>query len=216
MSKKETTDVPVEDQNVPEEHDPLTPETFSFIDTLAEKEYPSDTVEIFMDEVAAIELAKIAIKIDQIPESDPETLEVFLKDAVKWQKRLEKSMHLFRIRGVSDDTITDIREIAEAEFEGRKKPRRTANGQHLERILPESEQTNYVRYFNALVLSVHIEQIERTDGAVLTAPSAEEIATFIDKAPTAGKEKLQRAIAHLRARAEDFERKIDVDFLAKR
>jgi hypothetical protein len=215
MSKKETTDVPVEDQNVPEEHDPLTPETFSFIDTLAEKEYPSDTVEIFMDEVAAIELAKIAIKIDQVPESDPETLEVFLKDAVKWQKRLEKSMHLFHIKGVSDDTITDLREIAAAEFESRKRPRKAANG-HLDRILPESEQLNYVRYFNALVLSVHIKQIVRDDGAILTAPSAEEIATFVDKGPTTEKQKLQRAIDRLRARAEDFERKIDVDFLAKR
>jgi hypothetical protein len=208
MSETESTDVP-------ETVDSLTPETFSFINTLAEVDYPTDEVEIVMDEKATIELKRILDKLKDVPEDDIDTMEAFLNDAKYWQDRRDASIHIFRLSGVSDDTISDLQDVAAAKFESLRKPRKGVTGQ-LERVLPESENKNYARYFNALVLSVHIHQIERADGAILTAPSAEEVAVFIDKGPTAEKEKLQRAIGALRARSEDFERRIDVGFLAKR
>lgn len=214
MSENTNTDVP-EDFNV-EEHDPLTPETFSFVDVLGERDYPKDVVELAMDEVAAYELEKIALKINQLPDGESDELEELLAEAEKYQARLEASEYVFHITGVSDDTITDLQEIASAEFEPKKKPIKAANGR-IERILPEKEQSAYLRYFNALNLSVHIEQIVRVkDGAVMTAPPVDEIAVLMDKAPTSQKIKLQMAIQKLRAEAESFERRIDADFLAKR
>lgn len=214
MSEKNNTDVPEE---VGEEaHDPLTPETFSFTNgVLAERDYPKDEVEIYMDEVAAFELDKIALKINNLPTGESDELEELLAEAEMFQDRIDRSKHIFRITGVSDDTIGDLKEVADTEFEQRKKPRKNAMG-HIEKILPQNEQMAYMRYFNALNLSVHIEQIERADGAVMTAPGVEEIATFVDHAPTSQKQKLQMAIQKLRADSEAFERRIDADFLAKR
>ena len=50
----------------------------------------------------------------------------------------------------------------------------------------------------------------------MTAPPVDEIAVFMDKAPTSQKMKLQIAINALRADSAAFERRIDADFLAKR
>lgn len=194
----------------------LTPETFSFFEVFSEQEYPTDEVELCTDEVAAIGLRNIMLKISMVPETEKETLAAFVHDAEKMQARLDRSRYRFDLQGVSDDTISDLRDIASSEFEAKKKPRRNAAG-HLDRILPESEQMAYVRYYNALCISVHIKQITNLyTGAVMTAPGADEIATFMDKAPTAEKNKLNAAIDGLRAKSEDFERRIDPDFLAKR
>lgn len=214
MSEENTnTDVPEE---AAEEQDFLTPESFSFNDTLAERPYPKDEVEVYTDEVAAYELDKIALKINALPAGEDDELDMLLAEAEMYQERIEQSKHIFYITGVSDDTVSDLKEVADGEFEKRKKPRKNAAG-HIERILPENEQMAYLRYFNALNLSVHIEQIVRVrDGARMTAPDVEEIATFVDKAPTSQKHKLQFAIQALRADSESFERKIDADFLAKR
>ena len=200
-----------------EETDVLTPEGFSFVDVLNERDYPKDTVDLAMDEVAAIELDKIIHQINNIPEGEGgEGLEQLLADAERYSQRLDQSTYTFHLTGVSDDTVTDIQEIASAEFEPKKKPIKSASGR-IERILPQNEQRDYLRYFNALSLSVHIEQIVHVaTGRVMTAPPAEEIAVFMDKAPTSQKMKLQVAINALRASSEAFERRIDADFLAKR
>lgn len=213
MSENENSPLgaPVEDADV------LTPESFSFVDVLSERAYPKDRVDLAMDEVAAIELDKIMLQINDIPEGgDSGELEQLLADAERYSQRLDKSTYTFYLTGVSDDTITDLQEIASAEFEPKKKPVKSASGR-IERILPESEQANYLRYFNALGLSVHIEQIvHAATGRVMTAPPVEEIAVFMDKAPTSQKVKLQVKINALRASSEAFERRIDADFLAKR
>ena len=113
------------------------------------------------------------------------------------------------VESSDDDSSSD-------EEDTKKKPIKAASGR-IERILPQHEQAAYLRYFNALNLSVHIEQIVHlATGRVMTAPPVDEIAIFMDKAPTSQKMKLQIAINGLRATAEDFERRIDADFLAKR
>lgn len=217
VSMSENLNTDVANAEPEEERDPLTPEGFSFIDVLNERDYPKDTVELAMDEVAAYEMGKIVLRINALPDGDDsEELERLLAEAERYQARIDKSVYRFSLTGVSDDTITDLQEIASAEFEPKKKPIKAASGR-IERILPQHEQAAYLRYFNALNLSVHIEQIVHlSTGRVMTAPPVDEIAIFMDKAPTSQKMKLQIAINGLRATAEDFERRIDADFLAKR
>lgn len=209
-----------EEVNVPESGEDeifatLTPESFSFEGVLLERDYPKGEVTLTMDESAAVELSSIALKIDQLPEGSDDELEGLMQRASVLSQRLDDSQYLFRITGVSDDTVADLKAVADAEFEKKRKPVKSASGR-LDRILPESEQMDYLRYFNALNLSVHIEQIVRLkDGAVLTAPPVSEILMILDKAPTSQKQVLQEGIAQMRASSEAFERRIDADFLAK-
>lgn len=196
----------------PEAVNPLTPETFSFFDVLSGDEYPKDSVEIFLDETSAHKLNKVLDKIQRAaPDDDIEDL---VTEAGRLHMKVEQSMHTFYITGVSDDVIADLREVAEGHFEDKKKPEKTADGR-LTRRLPESEQMNYVRYFNALVMSVHIEQVVNARGQINTAPDVDEVALLISKAPVSQKEKLGNAIAGLRVKASEFEASIDADFLAK-
>lgn len=209
MSEKEkdTTDMP-------EQHDPLTPETFSFFDVLEERDFPKDEVEIYMDEVSAHELRKVMFELTTVDLDDPRADELHRR-AIELEEKREASKYRFHITGVADDTITDLADVANAEFDEKRKEYRSVTGK-IERRLEGDEQRNYLRYYNALVLSVHIEQIVRLrDGAVMTAPPVEEIALLVDKAPTSQKAKLQRAIEELRVDSSAFEARVDADFLAK-
>jgi hypothetical protein len=202
-------------QSLEDFEDNLTPETFSFIDVLNEVAYPKDTVTVYMNEAAAYSLDKISQSIKSVDDDDIDALDSMVADAEMYAKLIDESAYVFHLTGVSDDTIVDLNDIAEAEFESKKKPVKSASGR-LDRILPQSEQANYLRYTNALMLHVHIAQIVSHDGRVLTAPSVDEIAKFMDKAPTSQKMKLQAAIQALHASSEAFENRIDADFLVKR
>lgn len=197
-----------------EDHNPLTPETFSFFDVLEGIEYPTDTVELFTAEKAQYQLNKTLTEIER---SDPEGegFTDLVDRASELHDKVQASKHTFYIQGVEDDEITALREVAEAHFEGKKVKSKLADGR-TEKRLPESEQLNYAKYFTALIMSVHVTKVETADGRVMTAPGPDEIAHFLAKAPTSQKEKLQLAINELRVRASDFEASVDADFLAKR
>lgn len=199
------------DENTTEQ-DNLTPETFSFFDVFSGKAYPKDTVEIFMEEEAMFRLNKLLDKIHGEPDG-PER-DKLIDQAAALHAKVEASKMTFHITGVDDDFITGLREVADAHFEDRKKQVKTADNR-LVKHLPESEQLNYVKYFNALVMSAHIEQVVDARGRVNTAPDADQVGHMISQAPTSQKEKLQRAIGALRVSSEEFEASIDADFLAK-
>ena len=196
-----------------EDHNPLTPETFSFFDVFEGLEHPTDTVTIFMNEKAQYDLNKKLNEIAQLAEGDS-NLDAIVDEASKLHDLVEASRMTFHITGVDDDTITDLRDVAEAAFEGRKKQIKAADGRIIKQ-LPESEQLAYARYFNALVMSVHITRVEDAKGRAMVAPSVDEVALMLDKAPTSQKTKLQSAINDLRVRSSDFEANVDADFLAK-
>ena len=196
-----------------EDHNPLTPETFSFFDVFEGLEHPTDTVTIFMNEKAQYDLNKKLNEIGRTAEGDGK-LDELAAAAAKLHDKVEASRHTFDITGVDDDTITDLRDVAEAAFEDRKKQIKRADGTLIKQ-LPESEQLAYARYFNALVMSVHITRVEDARGRVMVAPGVDEVAILLDKAPTSQKAKLQSAINDLRVRATDFESSVDADFLAK-
>lgn len=200
------------EENAVEETDNLAPETFSFFDTFEGQGYPKDKVTIFTNEKVAYDLNRTLEKISRLAEG--EERDKLVDEAGALHQKLEASEYTFSITGVPDDMITDLRDVADKAFEDRKKKIKGADGRNVS-ILPDSEQLNYVRYFNALVMSVHIEQVVDSRGRVNTAPSADEVAHLLDKAPTSQKEKLQRAVNDLRVSASDFEASISSDFLAK-
>ena len=190
----------------------MTPETFSLFDVLSGQAYPKDVVELYFDEVSAFELDRALRTIERADSSEDLTEQV--KRMNDLREKVAKSKYTFYLTGIPDDMMSDFQEVTEAKFKEKQQLRKGADGQ-LHPHLPKSEQAAYVRYFNALVNSAHIERIVAPDGRVNTAPDVEQVAFLFDKAPTSQKEKLSNAIAGLRVSAETFEAQVGADFLAK-
>lgn len=190
--------------------DPLTPETFTFFDVLEGIEYPKDEVEIYLNEKAGHDQRKLHERVVNPPEggfSDEEKLEI-LAEKAEIEARLEASKYIFKLTGVPDDLITNVKTLADEKF---NVPRKAADGT-LRQVLPEDKQMAYIRFFSSTVNALHIEQIIAPNGTVLTSPSADEIALFYDKAPTSQKQKLSAAIESLSVAASEFESRVDADF----
>lgn len=192
-----------------------SPDTFSFFDVLEEVTYPKDEVTVWTDERAVFDFKKLGIEVDMLTDPDKETIDRLLADAQSLQKRIEDSKYTFKLTGVSDDRIEEAAEVANKQFEDKKKQRKTAHGT-IEKYLPEAEQLNYVKYFNAVVMSLHIEQIIRhKDGRVMTAPSPDEVAHFFNKAPGAAKADVNDKIQSLRLKSSAYESSLDEGFFQK-
>ena len=81
------------------------------------------------------------------------------------------------------------------------------------RVMPQGEKLRFMRYMNAVTYSMFIQKLVRhSDGAVHAAPSADEIAAFMDKAPDAAKGKLVEKIQRLRVNSADYEANFDEGF----
>lgn len=210
-----TTETVTEDfdnEDVPEQF--LTKETFSFFEVLSEIAYPTDEVTLYMNENAARKFQKLAAELDD-PETTAERTEAIYPEIQKVSQEVRDSAYVFHLRGVSDDRLTDVKTLADKEFKDKRKQRKVASG-GLESYLPESEQMAYAKYFSAVLISLHVEQVvESRTGRIMTAPDANEIAFLMDKAPTHEKGKLHTAIESLKVSASEFERSIDEGFLAK-
>ena len=198
----------------------MTPETFSFFDVLEEITYPKEVKTIWTDEAAVYEFRKIANEIDDIIVGTPEGEEPDLPTDIqarleRIQDRIERSKFTFHLTGVSDDRIEEAAEIANAEFEDKKLQRKTAT-QAIEKYLPESQQLAYVKFFNSVVNSLHIEKIvSHRDGREMVAPSPQEVQHFFDKCPSAPKVELVEAIKALRVQSSNYERQLDEGFFPK-
>lgn len=195
----------------------MTPDTFSFFDVLEERTYPKDVVTVYLDEAAAYDFNKLSMEIDMMPQEDatPEVIAEFQDRAQKLQDRLRKSKYTFYLTGVSDDRVEQASVVANEQFEDKKLQRYTAT-KTIEKYLPESEQMNYVKFFNAIVLSLHIEQIvQHKDGRVMTAPDPEQVLAFMEKAPEAAKKLVNDKISGLRVRANAYEAALDEGFFPK-
>ena len=192
----------------------LTPETFSFFDVLSEKAYPRDIVNVYLDDAAAYDLRKIG---DEAEEMDPDNAEAInaLGERLKaLRQRIEASAMTFHLAGVGADRMQEAMQVANDHFEGKKVNRKRADGSIM-RELPQEQQVAFMRYASAVTLSLHIERIVLADGRAQTAPSPDEIAAFLDKAPLAAVNTINDAVKALQVSTQDFERTLDEGFLAK-
>lgn len=195
------------------------PAEFDMFDMLSGVSYPEDTVTVALDEKAAYELAHLERDVvnymAENEEPDEAVLAEYQSQLEAIVKRVEASKVTFHLRGVSDDRIATAGDIAEEKFKDRKLQQKGADGRII-KYLPEGEKMAYMRYLNAVTYSMHITKFVRhSDGAERVAPTADEIAAFMDKAPGAAQEKLVRKIRELRVAAADYESSLDEGFFQK-
>lgn len=198
------------------------PADFSMFDMLDGVEYPEDEVTVALNEKAAHRLANLlreihAYQSDHPDEStmDEEKIADFRKDVADLRKTIDKSKMTFYLKGIADDLLTTAGTVAEEKFEDRKRESIGADGIPI-KILPQSEKIAFMRYMNAVTYSMFIQRFVRhSDGAVRTAPTPDEIAAFMDKAPEAAKAIVVRKIQELRVKSADYEATLDEGFFPK-
>lgn len=198
------------------------PADFDMFAALEGVEYPDDEVTVAMNERAAYKLGALMAEITQYQVDHPAPEDRDEKDLAAFQKRhddlkevIKKSRITFYLKGVSDDILTTAGEVAEEKFESAKKDMVDAQG-HTIKVLPQSEKIRFMRYMNAVTYSMFIQRVHyHSNGVVRTAPSADEIAAFMDKAPDVAKGKLVRAIQELRVKSEAYEAALDEGFFPK-
>lgn len=195
------------------------PEDFTLFDLVEGVEYPKTTETVMMDEKAAYELIHLVEDIKryraEAEELSDEVLEEYRSQVEKLQADIEASKVTFHLTGVSDDLIGSAGEIAEAKFEGLKKQIKGADGL-IQKVLPQAEKVNFMRYLSAVTQSMHIEKVVRhKDGAVRVSPSPDEVAHLMGNAPSAAKAALVAAINSLRVKAADYEANLDEGFFQK-
>lgn len=195
------------------------PADFDMFDMLEGVEYPEDEVTVALNEKAAHRLAALMREIREYQVNNPEPedakLAEFHKRADDIKKAIEKSRVTFYLKGIPDDLLTTAANVAEEKFEDLKETVLGADGQPVS-VLPRSEKINFMRYMNAVTYSMFIQRFVRhSDGAVRVAPSADEIAAFLDKAPDAAKGKLVVKIQELRVESAAYEANFDEGFFQK-
>lgn len=215
--------VEVED-DVEAEVNPLSQESFSFFDVLAERTYPKDTVTLYMDEQAGYDLIRLSVESDEVdgePEDEEEQIALdkkvteFQERLSSLQKRIANSAFTLHLTGVSNDRLGEVQGVVDKEFRPKKIQRKNAQGR-IEKYLPESEKMAYAHYFSAVVNSLYIERIEQhSTGRVMVAPGVDEVAELLRKAPRHELAKLQTKIAELDVNSSQYENSIDEGFLAK-
>lgn len=190
-------------------------DTFSFFDVLEGRTYPTDEVTICIDEAAGYDLDKITREANALEEPTEEIVAELKARADVLAERIENARFTFHLRGVSDDRVTEAKEVADAEFSPKRKQRKSAAG-NIEKYLPEEEALKYARFFNAVVVALHVERIvSHGTGKVMTAPSPDEMAHFLDKAPEAAKYRLSAAIQALRVDSNAYEATLDEGFFLR-
>lgn len=198
------------------------PADFDMFAALEGVEYPEDEVTVALNEKAAHRLAALMAEVTQYQVDHPhpedrneEDLESFEKRVEALKKTIEQSRITFYLKGIPDDILTTAGDVAEEKFEAAKKDVVDAQGNTI-KVLPQAEKIRFMRYMNAVTYSMFIQKFVRhSDGATRIAPTADEIAAFMDKAPDAAKGKLVHKIQELRVKSEDYEARLDEGFFPK-
>lgn len=195
------------DENI---EDALQPDTFNFLDVLAERSYPKDKVSIYLDEAAAYQARITRLLIEEAKtEADIKKLQKVLKG---YSDKVKASEYTFHLTGVGTERAEEILELAKDKYPVEMRTRKTASGSLEQYEVPSTERTEYLGY---LMFWIYIEAIESPDGKIHAAPDIENIIQFVKKAPQSQVERVAEAIAKLRVSSEAFEEAIDDDFLAK-
>lgn len=190
-------------------------DSFSFFDVLEGTSYPEDSVTVSLNEKAAHQAKKLLLEYQTLENPDEKTLNKFKDDLDKVRADIEKSRVTFDLRGVDAERVTSARDIVEEMFVDKKKTFPGADGR-MRKFLPEEHAMDYARMMNAVVMSMYITRVTyHGNGKQFIGLSADEVARFFDKAPSAAKTLLANAVSSLQVDASAYESELDEGFFQK-
>lgn len=216
MTEENTAPEGVADEN--DAIDPLSEEAFDLFG-LIEEDYgfPEGQVEIRMNEKAAHEHMLNMRKLAKLDAENPEhhaLMRKLIDETKALEEKIDASKITLHLRGFASDRLEEAREITDGIFEPKKKQRMLAD-KSIQRYLPQNEQLEWAKYFNALANSMHVTKVVDHLGREHAAPGVDWMYSFLAKGPESQRKKFLAAVQELKVPTDQFEARLDDSFFPK-
>ena len=201
------------------------PGKFSIVEALRDRAYPTDVVEVFLDESLAFIAADIESAIKKLGEkmdkqSDKKELEALLKKQEEFLNKKDKlveemggARYVFHLEGISEGLREDLwKKSVERHPVKHDNDRNPLTGK-VERT--EIESPDRDKFFTNLLWQAHIKKIIDPQGNEQDGITLEEAMELRRALPLASIGKITEAIEKMRAATAVFMMTVDEDFLAK-
>ena len=201
------------------------PGTFSIINAIKDRAYPTDSVIVFLDEETAYKAALAQESIDSLDysASKNEDDEAFKERESKREKlvaerdaileKLSESKYTFIMRGISEgqreEIFTEVGKIIPAET---KEERNPITGEITTTEVDDPERN---KLFTDMLWANYIEKIVAPNGDIQDGVSTEDAKELRKSLPLASVQKINECIDKLRVATASFMYEVDEDFLAK-
>ena len=193
------------------------PGVFSIINALKDRAFPTEEINVYLDEKAAYEAAKVQEKIDELSRSASEE-DLNKSDKLSLERdaiisKMEESKYVFSITGISEGRRSEIQdkclEKFPMEYDEAKNP---FTGEITKQ---EKEDKHRDRYFTNLLWVDSITKIVAPDGSEQDSISLEDVESLRSMLPLAASGSINQSIEKLRVSTAVFMASVDEDFLAK-
>lgn len=202
------------------------PGTFKIMDALRERAFPTEEVEVYLDEESAYfasqideQLKELQKKIDKSSDSNPALKELNKKyEEVLAQKdalveEIGGSKFVFHLMGISEGKREDLYDLClkkyPMQYENERNPL-TGQAEKKEVDNPDRD-----KYFTNLVWESHIFKIVSPDGSVQEGITYDEAVELRRSLPLSATSHITNAIEKLRTATAVFLMTVNEDFLAK-
>lgn len=200
------------------------PGTFNIVSVLKERAYPSDVVNVYLEEQAAYDAAQIGERIAEIEQLDAESgynlsedLAKELADITAKREKLieviDANKYQFKITGISegkrDELLKQSLKKFPMEYDEAISP---ITGEVTKTEIPSQERNDY---FTELLWLEHITSITAPDGAVQEELTIDDVRDIRSALPISATGAITEAIEKIRVSTAVFLMKVDEDFLAK-
>lgn len=203
------------------------PGKFNIVDVVKGRSYPTDEIEIFIDEQVAFRAAELDEKINKISESldkkkslSKKEIDDIMKQRDEIMSAKEKiveemggSRYIFHIMGISEGDRQDLFDQAVAKYPIKEDKTRNPFTGQMEKNEVESPERD--RFFTDLLWQAHIKKIVAPDGSEQDGISLEDATELRRNLPLASTTKITEAVQKIRAATALFMMSVNEDFLAK-
>lgn len=188
------------------------PGKFNIVDVLKERAYPTDSVNIYVDEDTAYKAAELSEELKRTSELDEKYADISESlDAL--MDTLSESKYVVTITGISEGKRDELYELAVNKY-----PLEYNENKNVltgESTREEIENQERDELFTNLLWSAYITKIVAPNGAEQDGITPEDAEEMRKSLPIAANSIINAAIQNMRAATAVFMYKVDEDFLAK-
>lgn len=188
------------------------PGKFNIIDVVKDRAFPTQEVNVYLDEETAYLAAEASEKLKQTPAAGKEYA-VIQAEVDSLLLKLEESKYVFTITGISESRRDEILKIASDKYPIEYREDKNTYTGEIKREEIEDENRNNL--FTSMLWSEHISKIVAPDGSVQENLSAEDAKELRGALPLASTALINRSIEKIRSASAIFMMTVDEDFLAK-
>ena len=185
--------------------------TFSFLDRLAGRDYPTDDVEIFLDEAAGHKIQKL--NEDLANSQNAEQSEILEKQIDALREKARASRYIVHMEGIPVEDYDATVDAAEEEYPIEYNEYHNPLTMKRERDQIPNERRDI--FFRTHLWAKFIRSVEDGDGNVDDNITPEWVSVVLGKSPIIAQARIQMAIEKLRMVSAWMDEVQGEDFLAK-